>query len=154
MYEKLQLDYECRYSYNTVAKVMRDNGLLQKANRPKGLTKADKAAQKSSNLLNRDFSAEAPNQKMVTDIIEYAACDGKVYVSGIFDCFDSHVMGLCMDDNMRVQLCVRTLRQAMGLHKAKGVILHSDRGSQYTSGEFRACVKGFGVAQSMKSAGG
>jgi transposase InsO family protein len=42
----------------------------------------------------------------------------------------------------------------MGLHKAKGVILHSDRGSQYTSGEFRECIKGLGVQQSMNSAGG
>jgi len=72
----------------------------------------------------------------------------------VFKCFNNETVGLCMDDNMRAQLCVRTLRQAMGLYHAKGVILHSDRGSQYTSGEFRECVKGFGVVQSMNSAGG
>ena len=51
MYEKLQLDYDCPYSYNTVAKVMRENGLLQKKNAPKGLTKADKKAQKSESII-------------------------------------------------------------------------------------------------------
>ena len=70
MYERLQLDYDCPFCYNTVAKVMREHGLLQKRNRPKGLTKADKSAQKSDNLLNRDFTATAPNQKVVTDITE------------------------------------------------------------------------------------
>jgi len=69
MFEKLQLDYNCPYCYNTVAKVMRENGLLQKANKPKGLTKADKEAQKSDNLLNRDFTSDAPNKKIVTDTV-------------------------------------------------------------------------------------
>jgi len=94
MYEKLQLDYACPYSYNTVQKVMRENGLLQKKHRPKGLTKADKAAQKSDNLLRRDFTANEPNKKLVTDITEYQAKDGKVYTSGIFDCYDNACLGI------------------------------------------------------------
>jgi hypothetical protein len=49
MFEKLQMDYDCPYCYNMVAKVMRENGLLRKKNRQKGLTQADKDAQKSDN---------------------------------------------------------------------------------------------------------
>jgi transposase InsO family protein len=91
MYEKLQPDYDCPhcYCYNTVQKVMRENSLLQKLKRPKGLTKADKAAQKSDNLLLMDFTANEPNKKVVTDITECQGGDGKVYTSGIFDCFDN-----------------------------------------------------------------
>ena len=154
MYEKLQLDYECPYSYNTVAKVMRENGLLQKANRPKGLTKADKTAQKSGNLLNRDFSAEAPNQKTVTDITEYVASDGRLYVSGLFDCFDNACLGLSMADNMRAELAVETFTQADGCYDLRGAISHSDRGSQYTSELFRETIAGLGIIQSMNSAAG
>jgi len=155
MYQALKFKYHIKESQSTVARVMRENGLIHKKKRnPLSLTKADKEAQSSDDLLKRDFGAQEPDKKWVTDITQLPTGDGKLYLSGIFDCFDSHVMGLCMDNHMRAELCVRTLRQAMGLHKAKGVILHSDRGSQYTSGEFRECVKGFGVIQSMNSAGG
>jgi len=94
MYEKLQLDYDCPHCYNTVQKVMRENGLLKKLKRPKGLTKSDKMAQKSDNLLLRDFTASEPNKKVVTDITEYQGSDSKVYTSGIFDCFDNLCLGL------------------------------------------------------------
>jgi len=155
MHEALLLKHENVPSEPTVRRVMRENGLIHKKKRnPQSLTKADKEAQASDDLLKRDFSAQEPDKKWVTDITQLPTADGKLYISSIFDCFDNHVMGLCMDDNMRAQLCVRTLRQAMGLYHAKGVILHSDRGSQYTSEEFRVCVKDLGVVQSMNSAGG
>jgi transposase InsO family protein len=154
MYEKLQLDYDCPYCYNTVAKVMRKHGLLHKPNRPKGLTKADKAAQKSDNLLKRDFSADAPNQKTVTDITEWTACDGKVYQSSVFDCFDNACLGLSMADNMRTELCVETLIQAAGRYDLQGAVSHSDRGSQYTSEEYRQMLARLGIIQSMNGAAG
>jgi len=154
MYEKLQLDYECPYCYNTVAKVMRENRLLQKPNRPKGLTKADKAAQKSDNLLNQDFSADAPNCKTVTDITEWTACDGKIYQSSVFDCFDNACLGLSMADNMRAELVVETFRQAAGMYDLRGAISHSDRGSQYTSEAFRETIDELGITQSMNTAAG
>jgi transposase InsO family protein len=154
MFEKLQLDYDCTYCYNTVAKVMRNEGLLHKMNKPKGLTKADKAAQKSDNLLNRDFFAAAPNQKTVTDITEWTACDGKVYQSSVFDCYDNTCLGLSLADNMRAELCVETLIQAAGLYDLKGAISHSDRGSQYTSEEFRQTLAKLGMIQSMNGAAG
>jgi transposase InsO family protein len=57
--------------------------------------------------LKRDFGAEEPDKKWVTDITQLPTGDGKLYLSGIFDCFDNHVMGLCMDNHMRAELCVR-----------------------------------------------
>jgi transposase InsO family protein len=129
MYEKLQLDYDCPcyYNYNIVAKMMRKHGLLH---RPKGLTKADKAAQKLDNLLKQDFSADALNPKTVTDITEWTACDGKGYQSSVFDCFDNACLGLSMADSMHTELCVETL-QAAGQYDLRGAVSHSDRGPVY-----------------------
>ena len=154
MYEKLQLDYDCPYSYNTVAKLMREHGLLHKPNHPRGLTKADRAARKSDNLLGRDFSASAPGQKTVTDITEWTALDGKIYQSSVFDCYDNMCLGISLADNMRAELCVETFLQASGRHDLRGAIAHSDRGSQYTSEHFRQTLLTLGILQSMNSAAG
>lgn len=154
MYEKLQLDYDCPYSYNTVAKVMRENELLHEPNHPKGLTIADREAQKSDNLLQRDFTAKAPGQKLVTDITEWTASDGKVYQSGVFDCYDNMCLGISLADNMRAELCIETFRQAAGLHDLRGAISHSDRGSQYTGEAFRHTLATLGIVQSMNSVAG
>lgn len=154
MFEELQLNYHCPYSYNTVAKIMRENGMLHKPNKPKGLTQSDKAAQKSNNLLNQDFSAVAPSQKIVTDITEWTACDGKLYQSSIFDCYDNMCLGVSLANNMRAELCIETYQQAAGRYDLYGAISHSDRGSQYTSEAFRQTLAGQGIIQSMNSAAG
>ena len=59
----------------------------------------------SDDLLKRDFTADAPLQKCVTDITEIPAKDGKLYVSAIFDCYDLLPVGLAMADHMRAELC-------------------------------------------------
>ena len=105
--------------------------------------------------MKRDFQAEKPLEKCVTDITEIKAKDGKLYVSAIFDCFDLTVLGLAMDDNMRAELCVRTLDAAHGAYPGlRGTIVHSDRGSQYTSQGYRAAMEKYGIHQSMNSDGG
>jgi len=71
---------------------------------PKGITKADREARKSDDLLKRDFTSEKPLEKCVTDITEIKAKDGKLYVSAIFDCFDSAVLGLAMETTMKATL--------------------------------------------------
>jgi len=154
MFEKLQLDYDCPFCYHTVAKVMDENGLMKKKKKPKGITKADKKAQKSDNLLEQDFTSDEPNKKTVTDITEFVGCDGKVYTSALFDCFDNTCLGLTMDDNMRDELVIATVEQAATMYDLRGAISHSDRGSQYTSQDFREKLKELGITQSMNSAAG
>ena len=100
-------------SEGTVRRVMAQIGLVHRQKRrSNGITKADRAARKSDDLLKRDFQTDKPLEKCVTDITEIKAKDGKLYVSAMFDCFDLTVLGLAMDTNMRAQLCVRTLRGA------------------------------------------
>ncbi|NBI91764.1 IS3 family transposase, partial [Lachnospiraceae bacterium] len=97
-------------SERTVYRVMEYIGISHHPRRkPNGITKADREAQKSEDLLKRDFKPEEPLAKCVTDITEIKASDGKLYVSAVFDCFDSSVVGLAMDTNMKAPLCARTL---------------------------------------------
>ena len=91
----------------------------------------------------------------MTDISEVKGSDGKVYVSAIFDCFDLMPLGLAIEDNMRASLCCHTLENAKKSYPdINGCIIHSDRGSQYTSTEYRAAIQKYGIIQSMNSAGG
>ncbi|MBT9625161.1 DDE-type integrase/transposase/recombinase, partial [Ruminococcus bicirculans] len=120
----------------TVRKVMVQIGLIHKPRRnPNGITKADRLARKSDDLLRRDFY--------------------RLYVSVIFDCFDLMPLGIAIEDNMRASLCCHTLENANKSYPdIKGCIIHSDRGGQYTSEEYQAAVKKYGIIQSMNSAGG
>ena len=100
-------------SEGTVRKIMEQIHLIHKPKRkPNGITKADREARKSDDLLKRDFTADAPLQKCVTDITEIPAKDRKLYVSAIFDCYDLLPVGLAMADHMRAELCCETLKHA------------------------------------------
>jgi len=143
-------------SESTVYRVMKEIGLTHKLRRkPNGITKSDKEARKSDDLLKRDFKAEEPCKKCITDITEFKAHDGKLYISAIFDCFDVNILGLAMSDNMKAELCAQTVENAVRAYPSlKGAILHSDRGSQYTSEKYRKTITKYGLVQSMNSAGG
>ena len=143
-------------SERTVYRIMEELGISHTPRRkPNGITRADKETRKSDDLLRRNFDADKPLTKCVTDITEVKGKDGKLYVSAVFDCYDSCVLGLAMDTNMRASLCVQTLKNAHdACHDLRGVIIHSDRGAQYTSQEYRAAIGRYGILQSMNSAGG
>ena len=159
MYQALNLKHSGNIdipSERTVYRITEEIGISHHPRRkPNGITKADREAQKAGNLLKRDFSAEKPLTKCVTDITEIKARDGKLYVSAVFDCFDSSVVGLAMDTNMKSPLCVRTLENAVKANPdIRGAVIHSDRGSQYTSQIYRDAICKYGIKQSMNSAGG
>lgn len=153
---KLKYPNEDVPSERTVYRIMERIGLSHRPNRkPHGITKADRNARKSENLLKRDFRAGSPLKKCVTDITEIPARDGKLYVSAIFDCYDLGVLGLSMSDNMKTELCISTIENMVKSYPSiSGMILHSDRGSQYTSASYRAELSRHGILQSMNSDGG
>lgn len=140
----------------TIYRIMqRLNMVHTPKHKPNGLTKADKEAMKSDDKIKRDFTAEKPLEKCVTDITETKCSDGKLYTSALLDCFDNEVLGLHISNNMKAELCVKTLECAIKMHPGlRGAIAHSDRGSQYTSEEYRRAISKYGLVQSMNSAGG
>lgn len=128
-------------SYSTVYRIMKRHGLLKKAKRyPNGITREDAAAQKSQNLIQRDFTSSAPNQKWLSDTTEVPCSDGKLYLSAVLDCFNGEIVGLAMDDNMSKELCIQAFENACKARNARGMIDHSDRGSPFTSYAFRECL--------------
>lgn len=143
-------------SERTVYRVMKEIGISHRPKRkPNGITKADKEARKSEDLIHRNFKSDHPLEKCVTDMTELKCFDGKLYVSTIFDCFDLTVLGLAMDTNMKATLCEKTVKNTYEAYpEIRGCILHSDRGAQYTSELYRNALKKYGILQSMNSAGG
>lgn len=133
-----------------ITRIMREHGWLHKPHRkPKGLTHATTEIQEKENLLKQDFSASQPLKKLLTDISQIPCFDGKLYISPILDCFNGEILSLIMRDNMKKELCIDTFNAVTQRYKLDGTILHSDRGSQYTSDAFRQKLSKAGVTQSL-----
>ena len=93
---------------------------------------------------------QKPFEKTLTDITQIQCMNGKLYVSPILDCFDGEILALRMADNMRKELCTATLdSMVLRFPQTKGAILHSDRGSQYTSDAFRDLLEQYEMKQSL-----
>ncbi len=144
-----------KYSRSTVIRAMRKGHLLHESKRsPNGLTKADKKAQRPENILSQDFTASKPNEKWLTDITEIQCSDAKLYIAPIFDCYGGEIISLAMDTNMKKELCIKAVKEAYRIRKpGKGVILHSDAGSQYTSNEYKKLLGDYRLIQSMGNVG-
>ncbi|MDD3831519.1 MAG: IS3 family transposase [Clostridia bacterium] len=141
-------------SLRTVYHTMQESSLIHHQRRPHGITKATTEIQEQENLIRRDFSADTPYIKLLTDITEVPCSDGKLYVSPIMDCFSGEILTLEMRDNMKKELCIDTVKSLCRRHKlSDGVILHSDRGSQYTSEAFRNELLKNGITQSLSGTG-
>ena len=141
-------------SYNTIVRICHENGLvIKRKRRPNSITKADAAAQKAENLIQQDFTAAKPNEKWLTDITEVPCSNAKLYLAPVFDCYDGAIVGYHMDTSRPAELCCTAFENACKKTGATGMILHSDRGSQYTSGVFRECLKKHGAIQSMSGTG-
>ena len=137
-----------------ITRIMRENGWLHEpCRRPKGLTKATTEIQEQENLIKQDFSADKPYTKLLTDISQIQCADGKLYISPILDCFNGEILSLVMRENMKKELCIDTLKAAEMRYPIRGAILHSDRGSQYTSGDFKAQLQSNGIRQSLSGIG-
>lgn len=133
-----------------VTRIMRENGWLHdRRRRPYGLTKATTEIQEKENLIKQDFHSEEPYRKLLTDISQIGCRDGKLYISPIMDCFNGEILSLQMRENMRRELCIDTFKAAANRFPLKGAILHSDRGSQYTSEDFRAALAKQDVIRSL-----
>lgn len=131
-----------------ITRIMRKHGWLHTRRRPKGLTKVDPEAMMSENLIKQDFGAENPYEKLLTDITQIQCRDGKLYISPILDCYNGEILSLIMRNNMKKELCMDTVK-ALSRYPVKGAILHSDRGSQYTSSGFRETLEKMEIRQSL-----
>ena len=142
-------------SPRTVYRTMSDMGLIHRKRTPHGTTKATTEIQERENLIKRDFQAEKPLQKLLSDITEIQCYDGKLYVSAVLDCYNGEILSVAMDSNMKKELCIRTVTE-LALQYGKnirGAIFHSDRGSQYASRGYQKMLAEHGIKGSMSKPG-
>jgi transposase InsO family protein len=141
-------------SYGKGYSICRAYGLLQKRRKPHTITKINPKAQPAEDLVKGDFKSKIPNTKWLTDVTEMKCKDGKLYLCAVLDCFDASIVGFSMDINMKTLLCTSALNSAVKRYgKTGGLIVHSDRGSQFTSHLFRETLANKGLRQSMGRAG-
>lgn len=124
-------------SSNRVGRFMRERGLRGATRGPRKVftTHADPKAGRSPDLLNRDFTAPAPNRVWVSDFTYVPTWAGMVYVAFVIDVYSRMIVGWHLATNMRTELIMTALEQAVWRRDTllDGLIAHSDAGSQYTS---------------------
>lgn len=141
--------------HNRVARIMRQHGWRAKAARKfKATTNSNHQLSVAPNLLQQDFSAKKPNEKWVSDITYVWTEEGWLYLAVVMDCYSRMVVGWAMSERMTVQLVTDALQMAIWRRKMPhGVIIHSDRGSQYCSREYQALLAKHGFICSMSKRG-
>ena len=106
-------------------------------------------------LIERNFTADAPAQKLVGDITYIHTREGFVYLATVMDCYSKRIVGYAMAEHMRTELVQKALEMAArNCQPIKGVtIFHSDRGSQYTSADYTATMNKYGLLASVGRTG-
>jgi len=138
-----------------VARLMRAAGLagVSRRRRPK-TTVRTQGARPAPDLVARDFHAEAPDKLWVADITYVPTATGFLYLAIVLDAFSRRVVGWAMETHLAAALVLQALDMALARRRPKGKpIHHSDQGSQYTSIDFGARCRKFGVRPSMGSVG-
>jgi putative transposase len=113
----------------------------------------DERVRPASDLVDRNFYAERPNQLWVADITYLPTWAGFLYLAVVLDAFSRRIVGWAMGTDLRAQLVLDALNMALGRRRPTSVIHHSDQGSQYTSLAFGLRCKEAGVRPSMGSVG-
>jgi len=154
--ELLERPEWAQLSVNTVAERMRALGLVAKRRRRRrSLTRPDPAAPKFPNLVNRDFGPPAPDVTWCGDITEVATWEGKLYVATVIDLFSRRLLGWAVADHCKAPLVCDALKMAVAARggDVAGVVMHTDRGSQYTSKAFVELCRRNRITQSMSRSG-
>ena len=143
-------------SVNTVAKRMRHKGLRAKI-KPvrRSLTRPDPAAPKFANLLQRRFDPPAANVAWCGEITEIVTWEGKLYLATVIDLWSRRLIGFAIAEHCKADLVCDALKMAIATRggQVAGTVMHTDRGSQYTSRAFVDLCEKHHIVQSMSRAG-
>ena len=141
---------------NTVAKIMQEEGLRAKAKRrfvPR-TTDSNHENPIAANLLNRHFEADQPNRKWVVDITYVRTDEGWLYLAGVLDLCSRKIVGWSMKDHLGWELVGEALAMSLTHRRpGRGMLHHSDRGTQYTCDEYRRLLARHGITASMSATG-
>jgi len=138
-----------------VERVMRENGIkVQLRRKFRATTDSEHALPVAPNLLERDFTASAPNEAWVTDITYVATEEGWLYLAAILDLFSRRVVGWAMGERLTRDLTLNALDMALTHRRPEaGLLHHSDRGCQYASADYQRALRQRGLVCSMSRKG-
>lgn len=154
--ERLEKAQGVLVSRRRIGTIMRELGLKAKATKKYKVSTTDSNHQLpvSPNIVNRDFSSSKVDEKYVGDITYIPTKEGWLYLATVIDLYSRKVVGWSMADNMKASLVNDALNMAITRRKpAKGLIWHTDRGSQYASISHRKLIHENGIIQSMSRKG-
>ena len=141
---------------NTVAKVMKQRKMQVKPRKkfvPK-TTDSNHGRPVAKNILDRQFTAEAPNRKWVADITYIPTDQGWLYLAGVMDLYSRKIVGWAMADHMKTELAAEAMKMAI-VHRCpeKGLLHHSDQGVQFASEDYLHLLQSHNVECSMSNKG-
>lgn len=143
--------YTC--SLNRIHRLMKEEGIKVKTRRKfKATTDSNHTLPINPNVLERDFTAKAPNTRWVTDITYISTQEGWLYLAVVLDLFSRKIVGWAMGNRMTTELIKNALIMALKQRKTGArycLIVHSDRGSQYSSFQYQMLLQKYGLTASM-----
>ena len=153
--EELEDDYGVIVSRKRIARIIKYYNLKAKIKRRfVNTTDSNHNNEIAPNLLDRDFYALNPDEKYVGDITYIQTTQGWLYLATVIDLYSRKVVGWSIDENMKTSLIVDALEMAIITRNPnKGLIFHSDRGTQYASNSFKELLKKNNITQSMSRSG-
>lgn len=144
-----------KVSQKTVARIMKELGLKSRTvKKHKATTNSKHNLPVAENILNQKFNATKPNEVWMADITYVQTDEGWLYVAGVEDLCTRKIVGLAMEERMPKSLVIKALDQAYRLQKpGKGLLHHSDRGSQYASHDYQSKLAEYQMICSMSRKG-
>lgn len=155
-YRRMWLEKQgIHWNPKTVLRIMKKYGLLPEIRRVRMWVQMGQQVHKYKNLLNRDFQADRPNSKWVTDISYIHTSEGVLYLSMVRDLYGNSIVAYKTATQQTVNLVLDTIHLAMRKEKvvAGRLQLHSDQGFQYTSQAYFNQTKEYGITPSMSRRG-
>ena len=141
-------------NHKTVQRLMREQGLVCRVRIKKYRSYKGEVGKIAPNLLNRDFRAEKPNQKWVTDVTEFSLFGQKLYLSPILDLHNSYLVSYTISERPVLSMVTTMLEKAYEtIPDGTNLILHSDQGWQYQHKQYRRMLRKKGIRQSMSRKG-
>ena len=151
----LRRRHHIHVNHKCIEHIMKEAGIVSKTiKKYKATTNSKHSLPVAENLLNREFEAEKPGQKMVSDTTYIPTDEGWLYLASVMDLCGRKIVGMAMGERMTKDLVIRALKDAVNHSKnVKNCILHSDRGSQYCSRDYQNLLKAHGFRCSMSRKG-
>jgi putative transposase len=145
-------------SENTVAKLMREQHLIARPKkRRRGTTRPGRGRWRAPDLIGRDFATDQLYRKWYGDGTEIPTAEGRLFLDSVLDVGSRRIVGFALGEHHDAELAYAALAMAVAVRGGKkaisGVIFHTDQGSEYTAGAFRAACGRLGISQSMGRVG-